>query len=124
MCRTAPHTRQTEHCETPLTAQAFERHGQKTAAHRAIDSMITVRRDQVARISPRSSGPCPGCGVNGEHGRRFRFTTCKSAKKESRPCPFEYQPLTASAPKSTRCSPTAESSRKSWKNSPASAPDY
>ena len=53
MCRTAPHTRQTEHCETPLTAQAFERHGQKTAAHRPIDSIVTVRRDQVARIAPK-----------------------------------------------------------------------
>lgn len=43
-------------------------------------------------------------GVNREHEHRFRFTTWKSAKKESRPCLSEYQPPTASAPKSTPCS--------------------
>ena len=36
---------------------------------------------------------CPESGVNREDGRRFRFTTCKSVKKESRPCLFEYQPI-------------------------------
>ena len=30
---------------------------------------------------------CPESGVNREHGRRFRFTTCKSAKKEITPVP-------------------------------------
>src|SRR5271166_1746298 len=30
---------------------------------------------------------CPESGVNREHGRRFRFTTCKSAKKEVTPVP-------------------------------------
>ncbi len=34
---------------------------------------------------PRS---CPEARVNREHGRRFRFTTWMSAKKESRPCLF------------------------------------
>jgi hypothetical protein len=32
-------------------------------------------------------GSCPESGVNREHGRRFRFTTCKSAKKEVTPVP-------------------------------------
>lgn len=61
---------------------------------------------------------CPGRGVNTEHGRRFRFTTCKSAKKESRPCLFEYQPSIASAPESMPYLPRIGSFRRSLKRLP------
>ena len=82
---------------------------------------ITAWRNASGRII-KWEGSCPGSGVNREHGRRFRFTTCKSAKKESRPCLFEYQPPTASAPKSTPCLPRIGSFRRSLKKSPAWAP--
>ncbi len=75
----------------------------------------------IVAPAPRS---CPGSGVNREHARRFRFTTCKSAKKESRPCLSAYQRPTVSAPKSTPCSPRIGNCLKSLKKSPASAPSY
>src|SRR6478735_2323277 len=41
----------------------------------------------LSRETVTGPGSCPESGVNREHGRRFRFTTCKSAKKEITPVP-------------------------------------
>lgn len=61
-------------------------------------------------------GSCPEFGGNREHGRRFRFTTCRSAKKEElRPCLFEYQPPTVSAPRWMPCLPRIGSCWRSLK---------
>lgn len=85
----------------------------KDSTHHGIDDP----RIDIAS-TPDDHGSCPGRGVNTEHGRRFRFTTCKSAKKESRPCLFEYQPSIASAPESMPYLPRIGSFRRSLKRLP------
>ena len=59
MRRTACHTAQNSQSDRALRntfdCTSFRAPWTKTAAHRAIDSIVTARRDQVARIAPRSS---------------------------------------------------------------------
>ena len=81
-------------------------------------TVSTTAGDIEVQIPKLRAGSCPGRGVNTEHGRRFRFTTCKSAKKESRPCLFEYQPSIASAPESMPYLPRIGSFRRSLKRLP------
>ncbi|WP_421845514.1 SDR family oxidoreductase [Mycobacterium sp.] len=89
-----------------------------------LDALINIAGNHAMRRTETVTGSCPGSGVNREHARRFRFTTCKSAKKESRSCLSAYQRPTVSAPKSTPCSPRIGNCLKSLKKSPASAPSY
>ncbi len=78
---------------TASTEAILRRFMKANAAHPTYQAMI-----ELGRAQKRS---CPESGVNREHGRRFRFTNCKSVKKELRPCLFEYPLPTVSAPRST-----------------------
>ncbi|PBA28945.1 hypothetical protein CKJ65_25545 [Mycobacterium intracellulare] len=95
---------------------AFFDHHASNGPTEAINGRLEALRRDALGFRNRS---CPESGRNREHGRRFRFTTCKSVKKEKlRPCLFEYQPPAVSAPRSMPCLPRIGSCWRSLKKSP------